>query len=408
MRSRGSAALRFRWQPWVVVGVALGRTLLVFFVFMPKGTPKGKHKDKGDEEPPRLRPVKPERPSDEASEARWAAFAEEMRAYSIELSEFASETQRVRPSSSGSSARKEIRLESYDGAYENLARWLSQLRAAARLRGWEAQLEPDWDEPPEPAPEVQLELESAMALCFESTALQSYQSAVEAHARLRKQDPRCHFRAAFVLSFVAAAVRLRFRGSLYRQATDLLDPARRCAAGDAPSVRAHLDLHTAAVRDLESAAMADPGPGSVPEKVYTAIKVGLQVHTCTALAPQLNAEFGNKPTDPTQPAVVADRAVQLAGSLPQSAPPVAVAASACCGMRPCGNPGCPSLHPDSAFAGAAAGGRGFSGCWCCMWCRSGSCWAQRSYLRWALSDVRCSSCVWCCSDRARQGHIHGP
>ena len=113
------------------VGVALGRTLLDFFVFMPKGTPKGKHKDKADEEPPRLRPVKPERPPDEASEARWAAFTEEMRAYSIELSEFASEAQRVRPSSSGGSSRKEIRLESYDGAYESLARWLAQLRAAA-------------------------------------------------------------------------------------------------------------------------------------------------------------------------------------------------------------------------------------------------------------------------------------
>ena len=46
VRSRGSAALRFRWQPWVVVGVALGRTLLGFFVSMPKGSPKGKHKDK--------------------------------------------------------------------------------------------------------------------------------------------------------------------------------------------------------------------------------------------------------------------------------------------------------------------------------------------------------------------------
>ena len=155
MRSRGSAALRFRWQPWVVVGVTLGHTLLGFFVFMPKGTPKGKHKDKGDEEPPRLRPVKPEPPPDDASEARWAAFGEQMRAYTMELSEFAAETQRVRPSSSGGgSARKEIRLESYDGAYESLARWLAQLRAAARLRGWGAQLEPDWDDPPEPAPDV--------------------------------------------------------------------------------------------------------------------------------------------------------------------------------------------------------------------------------------------------------------
>ena len=158
--------------------------------------------------------------------------------------------------------RKEMRLDTFDGAYEGLPRWISQLRAAARLRGWLTQLEPDYLSPPSPDAVVQLELESAMALSFEAAALQYYEDACEAHAGLSDEDLQFHYKAAFVLAHVAAAVRLRHRGSLFRQTTAMLDPARRCLAGDSASVLAALDLHSTAIRDLKSAARADPRRGS--------------------------------------------------------------------------------------------------------------------------------------------------
>ena len=131
--------------------------------------------------------------------------------------------------------------------------------------------------------------------------------------------------AKYNLVPLKAAVRLRHRGSLFRQVSSLLNPSARCLAGDSGSVIRHLDLHVGALRDLTSAALADPGSGSVADKVHTALQVGLTINACAALAPQLTSEFGNKPTNPDQPAAVAARAVELAGSLPESAPPVASA-----------------------------------------------------------------------------------
>ena len=123
-----------------MLDVALGRVAAVLSSSMPRtpGRGNGKGKPKGGEDPPEVKVELPERPvvpPDDASDARWQAFAEQMSAYAKEL-EF---LQSGKPSGSFAN-RKEMRLDTFDGAYEGLPRWISQLRAAARLRGWQTQL----------------------------------------------------------------------------------------------------------------------------------------------------------------------------------------------------------------------------------------------------------------------------
>ena len=158
------------------------------------------------------RPVRPENMlTPESSESDKAIYAAELRAFAVELEAWSSLRGGFREASP-SDSKKEIKLDLFDGQYDVLSRWRSQLIAAARVRNWHLQLEPDYEsEYTTAVADVQRELEGAMAMSFESTALQYYQDAVDAHSRLSELDPRCDFRAAFVFAFVSAAVRLCFR-----------------------------------------------------------------------------------------------------------------------------------------------------------------------------------------------------
>ena len=166
-------------------------------------------------------------------------YKEQLRAYNNEME--ALDLEKRAALSSGSSASsgpppspyryKEMKIDVWDGDYESMKRWQQQLKSQANVRGYLAQLNGTASKPDTA---IQVELAEAIAASLQGDALGYLETAEESYVRLEEEERSWH--AKHLVSCVCAAVRLRARGSLFRQVEDLLDPKNRCNAGDSVQV----------------------------------------------------------------------------------------------------------------------------------------------------------------------------